>query len=259
VSAIEDPDPRVKGKGHAILRAAGIEVTTGIGAAESLRELAGFFMRIEKNRPYLILKLAISADGKIAARRGDRTRITGDMTRARVHLMRAQSDAILVGIDTVRVDDSLLLGLLPGLLGRSPVRLVADSTLAIPRETKLVQTAVDVATWILSTIPGEVGPGVEVIQCNATAGGRVDLADAMTRLASRGINRVMAEGGAVLARSLLEADLVDEVALFQAPMVVGEAGVDALAGLPLSIIGERFNLIARETLGSDALCVYGRR
>ena len=113
-------------------------------------------------------------------------------------------------------------------------------------------------TWILSTVAGEVGPGVEVIVCSATADGQVDPADAMARLARRGINRVMAEGGAALARSLLDADLIDEVALFQAPMTIGPEGVDAVAGLPLSALTERFKLIARETLGSDALSLYGR-
>ena len=97
-----------------------------------------------------------------------------------------------------------------------------------------------------------------MIVCNRTAEGRVDLPDAMAKLARRGINRVMAEGGAILARALLDDDLVDEVALFRAPMTIGGEGVDAIAGLPLSVIPDRFKLIAQETLGSDALSLYGR-
>jgi diaminohydroxyphosphoribosylaminopyrimidine deaminase/5-amino-6-(5-phosphoribosylamino)uracil reductase len=258
VSAFEDPDPRVKGCGHRILRAAGIDVVTGVAREAAAAELAGFFSRIERNRPHVTLKLAVSADGKIARRRGERTRITGEVARARVHLMRAHSDAILVGVETVRVDDPSLLCALPGLHDRSPIRLVADGSLAIPRDASLVRTATSVPTWILSTVEGDVGPGVEVVHCAATSTGQVDLSDAMARLAGRGINRVMAEGGALLARSLLEADLVDEAHLITAPIVLGEDGVDMLAGLPLTAITCKFKLTAQETLGSDALAVYGR-
>jgi diaminohydroxyphosphoribosylaminopyrimidine deaminase / 5-amino-6-(5-phosphoribosylamino)uracil reductase len=258
VSACEDPDPRTRGKGHAILRNAGIKVETGICAAEALPDLAGFFSRINKNRPYVTLKLAVSADGKIAARKGERTRITGEEAWARVHLMRAQSDAVLAGIGTVLADLPTLFAGSGSLYSRSPVRIIADSRLAIPRNIKLVETAPQVRTWILSTVPGEVGPGVEVIVCNATAEGRVNLHDAMHKLAARGINCVLAEGGAVLARALLEADLIDQVALFEAPMTIGPEGVEALAGLPLSTISEKFKVLRRETLGSDALTLYGR-
>ena len=258
VSALEDPDPRVKGLGHALLRKAGIAVVTGIYTDEARRDLAGFFSRIERKRPHVTLKLAVSADGKIA-KMGERTRITGDQARAKVHLMRARSDAILVGMGTVLIDLPSLRCELPCLADRSPIRVIADSRLSIPRDSSLVQTATEVPTWILSTVGGEIGPGVEVIVCEARGDSRIDLADALARLAERGINRLMVEGGAALARSLLEADLIDEAALFAAPMTIGEQGLDALAGLPLSVITEEFRLIAQETLGSDVFSLYGRR
>ena len=120
VTALEDPDPRVSGAGHAILRAAGGTVETGMGAAEARRDLAGFLTRIIWKRPYVILKLAVSADGKIAARTGEKTAITGPEANARVHLLRAQCDAVLVGMGTVPIDDPLLTCRLPGLEARSP-------------------------------------------------------------------------------------------------------------------------------------------
>ena len=101
VTAFEDPDPRVSGGGHAILRAAGIAVETGMGAEKARRDLAGFLIRITKKRPYVTLKIGVSADGKIAAGTGKRTTITGPEAQARVHLLRAQCDAILVGLSTV--------------------------------------------------------------------------------------------------------------------------------------------------------------
>jgi diaminohydroxyphosphoribosylaminopyrimidine deaminase/5-amino-6-(5-phosphoribosylamino)uracil reductase len=131
--------------------------------------------------------------------------------------------------------------------------------LRIPLSSKLIKTAGTVPTWVLTTVSKRLGPGPEVIQCAATPDGRVDLPDAMAKLAGRGINSILIEGGAKLARAFLEADLADEVMLFKAAAVIGEQGVDALAGLPLSTIDERFRLIERETLGSDVLSVYGRK
>jgi diaminohydroxyphosphoribosylaminopyrimidine deaminase/5-amino-6-(5-phosphoribosylamino)uracil reductase len=258
VTALQDPDPRVAGRGYAILRKGGAQVDTGIGSAQAWPDLLGFFSRIERKRPYVTLKLAVSADGKIARKKGERTSITGEPARERMHLMRAHAQAILIGLGTLKIDDPSLRCTLPGLEDRSPIRLVADSRLTAPRDSTLIRTATEVSTWILSTIEGDIAPGVEVIRCAATPDGRVDLADAMAKLAGRGINHVMAEGGAQLARSLIEAGLVDELVLLTAPIALGGEGVDALQGLPLAAVTERFRLIAQEMLGSDALSLYGR-
>lgn len=258
VTAFEDPDPRVSGGGHAILRRAGIAVETGLGKSEAWLALAGFLTRIQKKRPYLLLKLALSADRKIAAAAGERTRITGAEVQARTHLLRAQADAILVGLGTVVADDPDLTCRLPGLEDRSPVRVVADSGLSISRTSQLVRTAGRVPVWLLSTTAGAVAEGVDVLLCRSGPDGQVDLADALAKLAGRGVNRVLAEGGARLARGLIEAGLVDELALFQSSRVLGPQGVDGFAGLPLESVMAAFREGGEERLGDDRLSVYVR-
>jgi diaminohydroxyphosphoribosylaminopyrimidine deaminase/5-amino-6-(5-phosphoribosylamino)uracil reductase len=230
VSALEDPDPRVSGGGHAILRAAGIAAETGIGADEVRHDLAGFFTRIVKKRPYVALKLAVSADGKIAASAGERTPISGPEVQARVHLMRAQSDAILVGMDTVLADDPELACRLPGMEGRSPQPFVLSNSRELPPASKLAAR------------------GAEVL--------RGGVAAALASLAGRGVNRLMVEGGAKTARGFVEAGLVDEIHLFRAPLVIGPQGVDALAGLGVNEVVKAFRLAQEEVLGADRLTVY---
>src|SRR6202163_3520426 len=131
VSAIEDPNPEVAGQGHAKLRAAGITVDIGLGAGEAARDPAGHFRRVRDKRPHVILKLRVSSDDKIAAAGHKPVAISGEAAKARMHLLRAQSDAILVGIGTVQADDPLLTCRLPGMEARSPVRVVLDRALRI--------------------------------------------------------------------------------------------------------------------------------
>ncbi len=230
VTAVEDPDPRVSGGGHAILWAGGIAVETGVGAEAVRRDLAGFLTRMTRKRPYVVLKLAISADDKIAAAAGERTPITGPEVWARVHLMRAQVDAILVGMDTVLADDPELACRLPGLEGRSPKPFVLSNTRELPAASKLAAR------------------GAEVL--------RGGIAAVLADLASRGINRLMVEGGARTARSFIEAGGVDEIHLFRSPREIGPQGVDALAGLRVNEILKRFRLREEEVLGPDRLGVY---
>jgi diaminohydroxyphosphoribosylaminopyrimidine deaminase / 5-amino-6-(5-phosphoribosylamino)uracil reductase len=258
VTAIEDPDPRVSGQGHAILRAAGVAVEVGLGAEKAGHDMAGFLTRIAKKRPYVTIKIGVSADGKIAAGPDQRTPITGPEAKARVHLMRAQSDAILVGLSTVLIDDPELTCRLPGMEPRSPIRIVADTRLSIPSKAKLVKSAEQVPVWILSTRKGGVSPGITVIDCRQTPNGWVDFADALEQLAIRGINRLLVEGGSHISQSLLEADLVDEVHLFQNPVVIGPQGIDAIAEMPLENLAKQFRQTEKEVLGSDTLTVYER-
>ncbi|MGY3690284.1 diaminohydroxyphosphoribosylaminopyrimidine deaminase/5-amino-6-(5-phosphoribosylamino)uracil reductase [Bradyrhizobium sp. USDA 3240] len=151
VSAIEDPNPDVGGKGHAKLRAAGIAVDVGLCAAEAARDHAGHFRRITDQRPHVILKLAVSADDKIAAGGHEPVAITGEAARTRVHLLRAQSDAILIGIGTVRADDPMLTCRLPGMAARSPVRVVLDRALRISGDSRLVHSARETPLWVMTS------------------------------------------------------------------------------------------------------------
>jgi len=267
VTTMEDPDPRVAGRGHAILHAAGIEVTTGVLADEARRDLAGFLSRVARGRPHVMLKLAMSRDGMIAAERGRPTTITGDAANARVHLMRARADAIMVGVSTVLADDPLLTCRLPGMENRSPIRVVSDSRLSIPPTSRLVATAGEVPLWLLTTVGPDrdsaralTAAGAVVIACRATDDGKVDLLDGLQQLAARGIGRLMVEGGAHMARALLEADLVDEAVFITAPMELGEGGLPALAGLDTAVVtgGGRFHLVDEERLGPDTLKAYER-
>lgn len=233
VTALEDPDPRVSGGGHAILRRAGLTVETGLGAAEARRDMAGFLTRVTKKRPQVILKMALSADDKIAGGVGQRTAISGPEAKARVHLLRAQCDAILVGLGTVLADDPELTCRLPGLEDRSPTPFVLSRSGNLPPGSHLARR------------------GAEVL--------RGSVPEVLADLGARGINRLMVEGGARVARSFLAAGAVDQFHLIRAAGTLGPQGVDALAGLTLQKALQPFSLIEQEKLGSDLLTVYEAR
>jgi len=268
VSAIEDPNPEVAGQGHARLRAAGIAVDIGTGAVEAARDHAGHFRRVRDNRPHVILKLAVSSDDKIAAAGHRPVAISGEAAKARVHLLRAQCDAILVGIGTVLADDPLLTCRLPGMAARSPVRVVLDRSLRIPATSRLVHSARETPLWVMTSNVSEApaamklgASGAQVIRvAAATAPPGLDLLAALQALAGKGITRLLVEGGARVASSLVAAGLVDEAWLLRGPDSVGADGVPALGALPLSAITQSpaFKQRASEMLQKDTLTIYER-
>src|ERR1700712_4232949 len=209
VSAIEDPNSEVAGQGHAKLRAAGIVVDVGLGAAEAAYDHAGHFRRIRDKRPHVILKLAVSADDRIGAAGRKPVAITGEAARTRVHLLRAQCDAILVGIGTVLADDPMLTCRLPGMEARSPVRVVLDRALRIPGTSKLVHSARQTPLWVMTSGLAEApaaaklgAAGAQVIHVAATVNPPgLDLAAVLHTLSDKGISRLMVEGGARVASS----------------------------------------------------------
>ena len=262
VSALEDPNPEVAGRGHARLNAAGIAVRTGIAAAEAAHAHAGHIRRVREKRPQVTLKLAISADGKAGLPGRRPAAITGEPARDRVHLLRAMNDAILVGIGTVLADDPLLTCRLPAMAARSPVRVVFDASLRLPLDGRLVASARELPLWVLTaaSAPSDRegalrARGVEVMRVEISAPGRLDLLAALRLLATKGITRLLVEGGPIVAAAMIASDLVDEVALFQASTMIGSDGIDALEGMPISALtrSQRFRSIGTESVGPDRL------
>jgi diaminohydroxyphosphoribosylaminopyrimidine deaminase/5-amino-6-(5-phosphoribosylamino)uracil reductase len=269
VSAIEDPNLEVAGQGHTRLRAAGIKVDIGLCATEAAHDHAGHFRRVRDKRPHVILKLAVSSDDKIAAAGRKPVAISGEAAKARVHLLRAQCDAIMVGIGTVLADDPLLTCRLPGMEARSPVRVVLDRSLRIPGTSRLVHSARETPLWVMTSNVSDApaamklgAAGAQVIRVNTTSAAPpgLDLQGVVRALAEKGITRLLVEGGARVASSFVAAGLVDEVWLLRGPDAVGADGVAALDALPLSVLAQSpaFKVRASEILQSDTLTIYER-
>ena len=265
VTALTDPDPRVAGRGHAMLRAAGIEVTEGVEGDAARLANAGFLLRVTQGRPLVTLKLALTLDARIATASGESRWITGPEARRRVHLMRARHDAVLIGVGTARADDPDLRVRELG-LDRQPLRLVADSRLRLSPLGRLGRTARETPVWMLHgpQAPADAraqweGVGAVLLPCAVDQAGRIDMADALRVLATHGVTRVLCEGGGGLAASLVAAGLVDDLAVFSAGRLFGADGVAGLAGLGVSAIGARgWNLVRAEAVGDDLLHLWRR-
>jgi diaminohydroxyphosphoribosylaminopyrimidine deaminase/5-amino-6-(5-phosphoribosylamino)uracil reductase len=268
VIALEDPDPRVAGSGIEALRKAGLGVEIGLCAAEAAELNAGFLQRVRLGRPLVTLKLATSLDGRIAMADGESRWITGAAARDRAHLLRAAHDAILVGTDTVLADDPQLTCRLPGLADRSPVRVVLDRQLRIPPTARLIAEAREVPTWLVTLPSADPArqkllrdAGVEVIAAEADATGMIDLSAVLTLLGTRGLTRLLVEGGGRLAGALLRAELVDRLVWFHAPLLLGGDGIPAIAPLGLGTLADmpRFERLATEIVGQDGVTVFRAR
>jgi len=264
VAAVEDPDPRVSGKGVAMLRTAGIEVATGVLQKEAAALNAGFFLRVKENRPLVTLKIAQSLDGKTATVSGQSKWITGPEARRFGHLLRAKNDAILVGIETALADDPELTCRLPGLEDRSPVRIVLDTRLRLPEGAKLVRTAKQTPTIVFTVANGGgtlVASGVEIVKVARDPRGRPDVGAVLAELGRRGVTRLLVEGGAAVHAAFIDRGLADRLEVFRAPIVLGGSGrnaVDALAALDLDE-ASRFVPAGHRALGPDMLESFAAR
>jgi diaminohydroxyphosphoribosylaminopyrimidine deaminase / 5-amino-6-(5-phosphoribosylamino)uracil reductase len=266
VVGARDPDPRVNGAGLERLWAAGIEVVEGVRAAEAAEVLAGFASRVVRGRPLVTLKLASTLDGRIATRTGESRWITGEEARREAHALRGRHDAVMVGVGTVVADDPDLTCRISGFRTRPIVRVVVDGGLRTPVAARLVVTARAAPTWII-TGP-DAGPervrwfreaGLEVLMVEAGSGG-VDIGAASRALGSAGITRLLVEGGATLASSLLREGLVDRIAWFHAAAVMGGDGLPAVQGYGVARLADmaEFRHRCTRVLGGDMLSLFGK-
>ncbi|GGD14695.1 riboflavin biosynthesis protein RibD [Aureimonas glaciei] len=263
VAAAGDPDPRVSGRGHAILRAGGISVVPHLLADEARQPMSGYLARLTRKRPEVTLKLAVSRDGMIGRRGGGQVAITGPVANAQTHLLRARHDAILVGAGTIHEDDPALTCRLPGLESRSPLRIVLDAGLRTALSSRLVRTASETPTaFAVLGDPAAAAAfraaGCELIACEAEPGtDRIALEELLDDLAARGISSLLVEGGAQTARSFLEQNLVDRIVLVTGDTLVGAGGI--ASPLVPSDMPADFRAGRQLQLGPDLWREYERR
>ena len=257
VTAQTDPDPRVSGRGHAILRAAGLAVTEGVLEPRARALQAGFLKRITQGLPFITLKLATTLDGRIATSSGESRWITGPAARRAVHQMRLTHDAVLTTSATALADD-------PDLTARDigathqPLRILIDTKLRVPATSRLAQTAAQHPVWVLHS-PATTPKGWDQTSARLipapTDGAHLDLPATFRLLAAEGLTRILIEAGGQFAAALIRANLVDELALFQAGCLIGGDGTPVLGPLGLSALADapRPKLIDATTLGPDTL------
>jgi diaminohydroxyphosphoribosylaminopyrimidine deaminase/5-amino-6-(5-phosphoribosylamino)uracil reductase len=267
VVATADPDPRVNGAGLRRLREAGIEVVLGVLADEAEELAEGLFRRIGNGRPMVTLKLATTLDGRIATAGGESQWITGGPARRLGHALRGRHDAVMVGVGTAMADDPDLTCRIEGYRTMPLVRVVADGHLSLTLLSRLVVTARQTPTWVIARDDADPSRaaaleelGVELLRVPGGEAG-VDIAAGLAGLARRGITRLLVEGGARLAATLLRADLVDRLAWFHAPVVMGGDGVAAAQGFGVAALAAmpRFRRLRVSMAGDDVLSEFERR
>jgi diaminohydroxyphosphoribosylaminopyrimidine deaminase / 5-amino-6-(5-phosphoribosylamino)uracil reductase len=258
VAAIEDPFPQVAGKGAAILRAAGVMLEFGPGAAQARRQNAPYLKLLSTGRPYVHAKWAMSLDGKIATRTGDSRWISNEMSRARVHELRGRMDGILVGIGTVLADDPLLTARPAG--PRVPCRVILDTSARLHVDSQLVRTAAQTPTLLVTAdapsgaVAALRARGCEVLTLNADGERRPDLKALLKELGRQRHTNLLVEGGSTVLGAFFDQDLIDEAHVFIAPKIIGGAHAKTpVAGVGAAMIRETAGWIteAVERLGDD--------
>lgn len=262
-----DPNPIVSGMGIKILREKGIEVEIGLLEKECRKLAEAFHWFQSTQKPYVALKYAMTADGKIATSTGDSKWISNEESRENVHKLRSVYDGIMVGIGTVLADDPMLTSRIPG--GKNPVRIIVDSRMRIPYESKIVETAKDISTILIAT---EMeydkakkdyleAKGVKVVMTK-TRKGRVDIEDMMGKLGEMGIGSILVEGGGDLNFSIIERNSFNKIYCYIAPKILGgNRSRTPIAGEGFDKICEARELTIEDTMliGQDILAVYENR
>jgi len=270
VVAMGDPDPRTAGHGLAKLRAAGIEIVKGVLHHEARDVTLGHVLRVSEGRPAVTLKLAVGNDGRVPrGEAGAPTWITGDLARSHAHLLRARSDAILVGRGTVMADNPSLTCRLPGMECRSPVRVILDRRLRTPTNARLFEDEM-VQEWFICA-RDEMEPnaaalhalqelGAEIIPVTIDAHGLPAIKEVLDQLAKRGITRVLVEGGPSVAHVFLEGDLIDEAIIYQGSTPAGRDGLLPFVGEGLDRLTKsgHFTLTQERTFGPDRMTWWQR-
>jgi len=246
VAPIDDPNPKVSGRGFAHLREAGIEVSTGLMAEEATRLNEAYIHLMRTGRPFVHLKMAVSLDGKVATTAGDSRWITGEAARARVHELRHQYDAIMIGGRTARADDPLLTDRSGKTRRRPLVRVVVEQYLRVSPESQLAQTTAEAPLIIFAGGDAD-GNSVAALRARhvevVNQGSALDLGSILSELGKRSIQSVLVEGGPSLAALLLEAELIDKVTFFVAPIIVGgQDAPSAVAGAGAEKVGDALQL-----------------
>jgi diaminohydroxyphosphoribosylaminopyrimidine deaminase/5-amino-6-(5-phosphoribosylamino)uracil reductase len=265
VTALTDPDPRVSGKGHAMLRAAGIAVTENVLADQARRLNAGFLKRVTQGLPFVTLKLATTLDGRIATASGESRWITGPQARRYVHGLRLTHDAVMVGSGTARADDPDLTARDMGAI-HQPLRILLDRTLSHSPGSRLGATARQHPVWVIHAADAAStaqaawsATGARLIPCPAP-GQSLDLAAALRLLAADGVTRILSEGGGTVAAALIAQGLVDDLIHLTAGTLIGAEGTPAVGPLGLTQLADapRFHLHDQRHLGPDLLSHWSR-
>lgn len=255
VVAARDPNPAAAG-GAERLRAAGVTVDIGVREPEARELNAAFFAAVTSERPWVVLKLALSLDGAIAGVQRTRAWMTNELSTEVVHRMRANSDAIAVGVQTAIADDPQLTARTNPPPRTAPVRLVFDRAARLPAASTLAKTARELPTLLVTAWETQIPDDLSSLGVQSIGAG--DVTGALQTLKERGINSVLVEGGAGLAASFLAAGLVDRLVIFRAPLVLGEGALNAFSGVSAHDVehAPRFTVLTTRALGDDVMTVY---
>lgn len=271
VIAIKDPDKRVNGQGITRLLNAGIEVICGVLEKEAYEINKAFFKVKSEEIPYITLKVASSLDGKIATKNYDSKWITTKKARDYAHYLRSINDAIMIGANTLKKDNSILTCRINGLQNYSPIPIIICNEINFDEKFNLFQNAKENGTLILlnkdnaskasDKIQKLENLGVKIILCE-TKNNKIDLKKALKNLASRGINSILVEGGATLFANYLQENLVDELYFIQNKKIIGADGISAIADMNHTAVNEAFQALERkevlELSDEDFVTIYKR-